>query len=111
MVEIDGRDHDLDAHEVVTVIRQPAVTDVCVPGAFLAAASICCPAGLPGFLTAPGPPRCGTRPVQLRLMAEEKEQLADIAALTWWECVQDPDGPSVLFADAARGVAGLLDGR
>jgi len=74
-----------------------------VPGILYAALHVCHPHGtLPAWLTARGP-RCATR-AAVDVGQEHAEQLADLVAHAWWECLQDgdPDPFAGAFAVACR---------
>lgn len=69
-----------------------------LPGVLYAALQVCHPApgALPEWLHRRAP-RCATGTV-VELPAEHQEQLADLVAQTWWECLQD--GGTDPFTDA-----------
>ena len=106
-VEISGTCADLDAEEYIEILRH---YQVAVPGDFVAAAALCYPDGLPGVLgERDALALFGCVDLILRVTYPEMIDLVDLAALIWWECLQDPEGQAaphrMAYADAARLVA------
>ncbi|MCS0605999.1 hypothetical protein NX794_33045 [Streptomyces sp. LP11] len=74
-----------------------------LPAAVYAALHVCHPPGtLPAWLTARGP-HCATG-TAVGVDQEHAEELADLVATAWWECLQDDptDTFAVIFAAACE---------
>lgn len=87
-VEISGTDVDIEASEQIEILRH---YEAFVPGAFVAAAAQCYPAGVPGVLGERQASRFGPVDLTLRVTYAEMIDLMDLAASVLWECLQDPD--------------------
>ncbi|GAA5083138.1 MULTISPECIES: hypothetical protein [Actinomycetes] len=71
-----------------------------VPGLVYAALHACHPPGsLPDWLTGTGP-RCATG-ATVDVVQEHAEELADLVATAWWECLQDDAADPFTTAFAA----------